>query len=135
MNSLLYLFCSLGAGGTTGILNLGDKEKRWVVVGVCLNHVLVPVLRKTVNTEITKHYNNLKGTHSIDTQVHGTHVEKDASFKFNYGSINNNWANHKRKERLYDYTVKSPVELAKLYLQPNMAQFTGTILIIFNIIH
>ena len=40
-------------------------------------------------------------------------------------SINNNWGTYKRTERLYDYKVNTAEDLAKLYLEPHMAKFTG----------
>lgn len=107
--------------------DLGDKQKRWVAIGICLNRLLYQVLRDFTGQEISKHYTSLKSSNRIDTQVFGgphlwTH---DVSFKLNYGSINNNWGRFKRKERLYDYKVTTDVDLAKLYLKPHMAKFTG----------
>ena len=53
-------------------------------------------------------------------------MKKDGPvFDLNYGSINNNWVRFRRKERLYDYRVTTAVDLAKLYLEPHMAKFTG----------
>ena len=49
----------------------------------------------------------------------------DGPFQLNYGSINNNWGNFKRKTRSYDYKVGTAIDLAKLYLEPHMAKFTG----------
>ena len=45
--------------------------------------------------------------------------------KLNYGSINNNWGNFKKKVRSYDYKVGTAEDLGKLYLEPHMAKFTG----------
>ena len=95
------------------------------MIGICLNRLLLPVLRDFTGQEITKHYVTLKSTSKIDTQVHPGHMKKDGSFDLNYGSINNNWGRFKRKERLYDYKVTTDVDLAKLYLEPKMAKFTG----------
>ena len=67
----------------------------------------------------------MKSSNRIDTQVFGSHLIHDGSFKLNYSSINNNWATFKRKERSYDYKVTTDVDLAKLYLEPHMAKFTG----------
>ena len=106
--------------------DLGDKQKRWVVIGICLNRLLLPVLRDFTRQEISKHYTSLKSSNKIDTQVFGSpHLIHDGSFKLNYSSINNNWGRFKRKERLYDYKVTTDVDLAKLYLEPHMAKFTG----------
>ena len=95
------------------------------MIGVCLNNLLLPVLRDFAGQEISKHYTSLKSSNGIDAQVFGPHLTHDGTFKLNYGSINNNWGTFKRKERLYDYKVTTDVDLAKLYLEPHMAKFTG----------
>ena len=105
--------------------DLGDKQKRWVVIGICLNRLLLPVLRDFTGQEISKHYTSLKSSHKIDTQAFRSQLTHDGSFKLNYSSINNNWGRCKRKEGLYDYRVTTDVDLAKLYLEPHMAKFTG----------
>ena len=105
--------------------DLGDKQKRWVVIGICLNRLLLPVLRDFTGQEISKHYTSLKSSNRIDTQAFSSHLTHDGTLKLNYSSINNNWATFKRKERLYDYKVTTDVDLAKLYLEPHMAKFTG----------
>ena len=105
--------------------DLGENQKRWVVIGICLNRVLLPVLRDFAGQEIPKHYAALKSAHGIDTQVFGRHLANDGPFQLNYGSINNNWGMFKRKTRSYDYKVNTAEDLAKLYLEPHMAKFTG----------
>ena len=105
--------------------DLADKQKRWVVIGICLNRLLLPVLRDFTGQEILKHYTSLKSSNRIDTQVFGSHLIHDRSFKLNYSSINNNWVTYKRKERSYNYKVTTDVDLAKLYLEPHMAKFSG----------
>ena len=95
------------------------------MIGICLNRLLLPVLRDFAGREITKHYTRLKSSNGIDTQVFGPHLTHDGTFKLNYSSINNNWGTFKRKERLYDYKVTTDVDLTKLYLEPHMAKFTG----------
>ena len=97
------------------------------MTGICLNKQLLPLLRDFARREITKHYLSLKGSSKIDSQVYTAHMKKDGSFDFNYGNINNNWRKFKKKERSYDYKVRTPVDLAKLYLEPKMAIFTGNI--------
>lgn len=120
----LNKFCS-SSSGSTGSFNLGDNQKRWLVTGICLNKILLPALRDFVKPEMLKHYTHLRTTHGIDKQVHAKHLSKDGKTKFNYASINLNEAKHKKRVHLYDYSVKSAVDLAKLYLQPFMAKFTG----------
>ncbi|XP_078344263.1 uncharacterized protein LOC144629891 [Oculina patagonica] len=113
------------ATGPVSSFDLIDNQKRWVVIGVCLNRLLLPVLRDFAGREISKHYASLKSSKGIDSQVFGPHLTHDGTFKLSYGSIHNNWGTHKRKERLYDYKVTTDVELAQLYLEPHMAKFTG----------
>lgn len=98
------------------------------MIGICLNRVLLPVLRDFVGQEIPKHYTSLKSTHGIDTQVFGGHLTHDGRSQLNYGSINNNLGNFKKTLRLYDYKVGTSEDLAKLYLEPHMAKFAGGLL-------
>ena len=51
------------------------------MIGICLNRLLLPVLRDFVAQEIPKHYTSLKSAHGIDTQVFGHFFEKDGSFE------------------------------------------------------
>jgi len=104
---------------------LDDNQKRWLVVGICLNKILLPTLRQFLNPEIQKHYIDLTAKHAIDKQTYSTHLQKDGTVSFNYESINNNEKKHKRNIRAYDYSVKSEVDLVKLYLKPFMATFSG----------
>ena len=106
--------------------DLRKQQKRWVIVGICLNRLLLPVLRDFVAREIPKHFASLKSAYKIHTQLFGSHLTHDGAFQLNYGSINNNWGNFKKKVRSYDYNVGTVEELAKLYLEPHMAKFTGT---------
>ncbi|XP_031557027.1 uncharacterized protein LOC116293705 isoform X2 [Actinia tenebrosa] len=108
-----------------GSFNLGDGQKRWLVTGICLNKILLPALRGFVGTEMIKHYTHLRTTHSIDKQSPSKYLKTDKKYMLNYASINNTEAKHKKKVHLYDYSIKSEVDLAKLYLQPYMAKFTG----------
>ncbi|XP_020898354.1 uncharacterized protein LOC110237116 isoform X2 [Exaiptasia diaphana] len=112
----------IGMISTTGSLSLDENSKRWVVVGIAIMKVLLPALRNFVLPKITKHYNDLKTNHNIDTQVFGTHLKMDGTYKFNYDSINSNQG---KKPPLFDYRVTSEVDLAKLCLKPFMAKFTG----------
>lgn len=114
---ILFIFLSVSS------FDLGENQKRWVVIGICLNRLLLPVLRDFVSREIPKHYTSLKSKHGIDTQVSGSHLPRDKKMKLNYGNINNNW---RKKKSPYDYKVGTAEDLAKLYLEPRMAKFTGT---------
>ena len=97
------------------------------MIGICLNRLLLPVFRDFVGQEIPKHYASLKTAHGIDTQGFGHFLANDGPFQLNYGSINNNWGNFKKRVRSYDYKVNTAEDLAKLYLEPHMAKFTGNL--------
>ena len=119
----MFFFVFLFVFHVASSFNLEDNQKRWVVIGITLNRLLLPVLRDFAGQELAKHYTSLKSSSGIDTQIYHTHMRKDGSFDLNYGSINNNWGIRDRK--VYDYEVASAEDLAKLYLQPHMAKFTG----------
>ena len=95
------------------------------MIGICLNRLLLPVLRDFVGQEILKHYTFLKTAHGIDAQVFGRHLKNDGPFKLNYGSINKNKDLYGNTVSKYDYNVNTPEDLAKLYVQPHMVGFTG----------
>jgi tRNA A22 N-methylase len=61
-------------------VNTGDissKERRWMVVGVCLNKVLTPTLRKAVDKELQHWYNILsQPPDDIDKQVFPKYKKK-----------------------------------------------------------
>ena len=61
----------------------------------------------------------------INKQVYGTHQEKLApsTLTLNYKNINDN--DDGRKPKAFDYAVKDPLSLAKLFVQPFMSKFTG----------
>ena len=119
----VFFFVFLFLFHVASSFNLEDNQKRWVVIRITLNRLLLPVLRDFAGQELAKHYTSLKSSSGIDTQIYHTHMRKDGSFDLNYGSINNNWGIRDRK--VYDYEVASAEDLAKLYLQPHMAKFTG----------
>ena len=90
------------------------------MVGIGMHLVLLPALLNVVKQEISRLYSSLKSSRNIDTQVSGSYMKTDGSFRLNYDSINNN-----KKGKPYDYRVSSSEDLGKLYLQPHMAKFTG----------
>ena len=122
-NSTFQVLSILNLPGSS--FNLDDNQKRWMVIGICLNRILLPPLRDFVAKEMTKHYKALQTAHKIDTQDNNHYLPRDGGFEFNYGSINSNWDLWKRKKVSYNYNVGSADELAKLYLEPKMAKFTG----------
>ena len=111
---------------STSSKNMSDEERKWVIVGICLNKVLTPTLRKILGIEINKwHQTLVKPPIEIHKQTFGKHEKTllPSTIKLNYDSINNN-AVHK-STKLYDYAVKDPLSLAKLFMKPFMASFTG----------
>ncbi|XP_031560399.1 uncharacterized protein LOC116296514 [Actinia tenebrosa] len=118
--------CAIGGISVNPTFDLSDNQKRWLVIGICLNKILLPNLRSFIEPQVLCLYSQLKSTHNIHEQVYHGHLRKDGKCNsLNYGSINSNEANHRKEARLYDYRVTSAVDLAKLYLQPFMANFSG----------
>ncbi|XP_028408780.1 uncharacterized protein LOC114531345 [Dendronephthya gigantea] len=110
------------------VSTISDDERRWVIVGICLNKVLTPLLRDVLGNEIPMWYQSLlPPPHEIDKQIFGRHKKNLApsTLKLNYESINNNHTNHKSFVSKYDYAVKDAVSLAKLFVKPFMANFSG----------
>ena len=111
------------ASSTTSI---SDEERRWVVIGVCLTKVLTPALRNVLATEMPKWHQVLcQPPTEIDKQVFGRHQKKlhPSTLNLNYKSINNNDAIG--SPHAFDYAVKDPLSLAKLFVKPSMSKFTG----------
>ena len=102
------------------------EERRWIVIGVCLTKVLTPALRNVLATEIPNWYHALcQPPNEIDKQVYSRHQKKLApsTLTLNYKNINNN-DTHKSPSA-FDYAVKDPLSLAKLFVQLFMSKFTG----------
>ena len=113
----------MASSSSTGTIS--EEETRWVVIGVCLNKVIAPALRKVLRSELDKWYVDLcRPPDDIDKQEIRKYMKTLPSSKFppNYKSINNN---EKKSRGAYDFAVKDSLSLAKLFLQPNMAKFTG----------
>lgn len=122
----------MATGGTSSAapssIVVTDNQRRWVVVGICLNTLLTPVLRNILKKEIPAWYNNLRlPPKQISTQTYRKHAAKLPSSKINlkYGNINKNSITHKTTYKAYDYNVKDAESLAKLFVQPFMAKFSG----------
>ncbi|XP_031551272.1 uncharacterized protein LOC116288602 [Actinia tenebrosa] len=103
-------------------LDFTENQKRWLVISICLNIVLLPPLRKFLERNMLKHYTKLKTSYNIHNQVHEGRLVNDAGQALKYCSINNNGTKNVKD---YDYNVTSAIDLAKLYLKSHMAQFTG----------
>ena len=108
---------------------LTDEQRRWLVIGICLNKLLTPVLRTVLKNEISAWYHKIlcNPPYEINKQTHKKHVKKlpSSKVKLNYGNVNKNYDNHKSNTSAYNYDIKSPECLAKLFVQPFMAKFTG----------
>ncbi len=114
------------SSASTSRNKVSDEERRWVVVGICLNKILTPALRKVLGNEIPKwHQSLVKPPVEIDKQTSGKHMKNlpSSTMKLNYESVNNNVVH--KSTKLYDYAVKDPLSLAKLFMKPFMAKFTG----------
>ena len=110
-------------GSSTG--SISDEQRRWVVVGICLTKVLTPALRNVVATELQSWYNLLcQPPVEIHKQSYSKHKKTlpPLTITLNYKNINNNKG---KSPRAYDYSVQDDLSLAKLFVQPFMAHFTG----------
>lgn len=110
-----------------------DEEKRWLVFGIAMNKVAVPVLRDFVKQGMTTQYANLDmhcgGLTTpcrLQTLTHHQ-VVSDLTLKpLKFQSINGNLHLHGRnKKNLYNYSVNDTVDLAKLYLPEYLTSFSG----------
>ena len=111
---------------TSSTTSVSKKQRRWVVIGLCLTKVLTPALRNVLATEMPKWHQVLcQPPTEIDKQVFGGHQKKlhPSMLNLNYKSINNNDA--LRSPRAFDYQVKDALSLAKLFVKPFMSKFTG----------
>ena len=112
----------LSSSSSTGCMS--DEQRRWVVVGISLTKVLTPALRNVVATELQSWYNLLcQPPDEIHNQSFSKHKKTlpPSKLKLKYENINNNHVHKSRR----DYGVKDALSLAKLFVQPFMAHFTG----------
>ena len=117
----------MAAAAVSGAIpvTVSEEERRWVIVGICLTKVLTPALRDILNHKMPLWYQTLlPPPNEIDKQTSKSHLKKlpPSTINMNYESINNNSTVRKPA---YDYAVKDPVSLAKLFVKPFMANFTG----------
>ena len=108
---------------TSQNLSLTEETKRWLVTGCVLHTVLLPELRKCIERELLKLYNNLNQNQRLVNQAYGKQLKNDGgNYKFNYNSINQN--DSIKSAAKWNYSVISHHDLAKLYLKPFMAKFS-----------
>lgn len=63
--------------------------------------------------------------YKIDNQNYPSHLKKYSRTYLNYEMINKNKDNFGKWTNRYDYRVKNPVDLSKLFLQTHMAKYQG----------
>ena len=105
---------------------ISEQEQHWVLVGIGLNKVLAPTLRKAVETELESWHDSLcKPPDEIDKQNFTKYKKKlpPSKNQLRYQNINNNSIHSLAST--YDYGVKDALSLARLFVQPFMAHFTG----------
>ena len=120
-------------------MRVSEEEKRWIVVLIATNKILTPLLRDLVPKEIEKlrsflnnYLQNISTPCNLQTLTysicHTDPLLKGLAFQ----NINNNHeiktrkkgkGKKKRKETKYDYSIKSLVDLAKLYLPSSNAKY------------
>ena len=102
-----------------------QEQRRWLVVGIALHHVLTPCLRDKIKAEMTPFYQHLVLHFGLDKQTYPKFLKNipPSTVNLNYESINNNDTAKHRSH--YDYCVKDEMSLAKLFMKPFMAQFNA----------
>lgn len=105
--------------------DLDKNKKRWLVIGVVLNSVLTPALRRYVTESLEQLYNTLKLNFKIDTQLHSQHLTSYLTTFLNYEAINGNKALGLRQQSRFNYKVKDAVDLSKLFLKTHMAHYNA----------
>ena len=105
---------------------MSADEKRWSAIGTCLNKILAPTLRNALDIEFQNWYQHLtQPPIEIHKQVYGTHKKTlpPSTLFLQYKNINGN--NVHKSSSAYDYAVNDHLSLARLFVQPFMARFTG----------
>ena len=105
---------------------ISKEEQHSLLVDIGLTKALAPALRKVVDAELGKWHKILcQPPDEIDKQNFAKHKKKlpPSNNQLHYKNINNN-SIHKLASA-YDYGVKDALSLAKLFVAPHMAHFTG----------
>ena len=116
----------MGQAFSSSTAEISEQEQHWVLVGIVLNKVLAPTLRKVVETELESWHDSLcKPPDEIDKQSFAKYKKKlpPSKNQLQYQNINNNSIH--RLASAYDYGVKDTLSLARLFVKPFMAHFTG----------
>ena len=109
---------------------VSDEEKRWLVVGIAMNKVAAPVLRRAIEQGMDTNYANLDRRCqlltppcSLTTLNHGLVRADPILKKLKFKKINNNHLVPSVCN--YNFNIYSSVDLAKFYLQDYLAQFSA----------
>lgn len=110
--------------------DIEDNEKRWLIIGICIQSVLAPTLRKFAEPVTRNLYSMIQNTHGIQTQIYPDQLKQypNAGHNLNYEAINNNHLIPRVRRTdvgKYDYKVTSHVEFSKLFLKTFMAKYTA----------
>ncbi|XP_071133358.1 uncharacterized protein [Mytilus edulis] len=122
------------AGPNKSVINadLDDNQKRWLIIGICIQTVLSPTLRNYMEPVVHNLYNSLQKTNGIQTQTYPKQQKKypkSAKTFLNYEAINNNRliprVRRKPDVSKYDFKVLNHVDFSKLFLKSFMAHYTA----------
>ena len=110
-------------------MKISENDKRWIAVLVASNKIVAPLLRDFVSKGIGKlydflndHLQNISTPCSLETLTYAIR-HSDPFFRgMTFKNINNN---EKKSKKDYNYSINSPVDLAKLYLPDHLAKFAG----------
>ena len=95
-------------------------------MGIFLHNVLIPAVREKICKVMPEYYKRMAKRYKLDRQTFGQHKERLGGVKLNYKSVNNNKdIKCPNPSSQYDFEVKDPVSLAKLFMEPRMAKFSA----------
>ena len=100
---------------------LGEAEKRWLIVGAAMDTIFAPALRTFVETSMKALYEQRKEEWQRQQFVQHLSSDHESGFIFNYECVNGNQGKPANER---NYCIKDHHDFAKLYLKPNMVQFT-----------
>ena len=95
--------------------NLPEETKRQVAVGIALMNILLPELKILIDAKLSKLYEHLKRNYAIDTPNNSL-MYPSKEHGFDYREPKNDPKN---------YVINDRHDMAKLFLQKNMAHFTA----------